>query len=81
MNKIVTRLSENGCVVRINNELGTVHKGDEIRTNNDVFLVKSYDFEKDTFWATNKENQEKALEISVNEVINFKKNGYSGFIS
>ncbi len=76
MNKIVTRLSEDGCVVRINNELGTVHRGDEIKTSEESFFVKSYDFEKDTFWAIKKNEYEKTFEIAINDVISVKKSSY-----
>ncbi len=76
MNKIVTRLSEEGCVVRINDELGTVHRGDEIKTNEDAFLVKSYNFEKDTFWASKKSEMGQTFEVAVNDVISVIKANY-----
>lgn len=76
MNKIVTRLSENGCVVRINNELGTVNRGDGIKTTEESFFVKSYDFEKDTFWAIKKNEYEKTFEVAVSDIVSVEKSDY-----
>jgi hypothetical protein len=78
MNKIVTRLSEEGCVVRINDKLSTVYRGDEIKTNKDVFLVKSYNFEKDIFWAIKKNEISEVVEVNVNDVVSVVKTGYKG---